>query len=390
MPNRAFFPLAVAGFVSALSIRVGEPLLPAVAAEFDVAPSAAVGVLTGFALAYGLFQLAHGPLGDRFGHLRTVSVMLFAAGLASFGCALTTSIDGLTVFRFLSGMTGGAIVPLSFAYVGMHTQIERRQMVLARFIAGILLGHTLGPMLGGFCSDWVGWRGTFVVCGVGFLLTTVFLIRHARRERIEGDVDRLGLVRTYRGLLGDPHVRAICLFVALEGALFFGAFSFSGAYLHERFSMSYQAIGLAVAGFGLGGLGYSAMVRVLIVRFRHRGMLVMSGVGLAGCFSALGVIGHGWLAPVAIIGLGFSYFLMHNTLQTQATEMGPQARGSAVALFAFFFFVSQSLGAMAFGALLPFIGYAWCFVGAGVGLGLLALWYLMSPHSPTATAYPSR
>jgi predicted MFS family arabinose efflux permease len=56
--------------------------------------------------------------------------------------------------------------------------------------------------------------------------------------------------------------------------------------------------------------------------------------------------------------LGFGFMMLHNTLQTIATELAPEARGSAIALFAFSFFVGQGLGPLGFGALLHALGTA--------------------------------
>ena len=51
------------------------------------------------------------------------------------------------------------------------------------------------------------------------------------------------------------------------------------------------------------------------------------------------------LFAIAIAMLGFGYIALHTTLQTRATELVPEARGTAVALFAFFLFLGGALGA---------------------------------------------
>ncbi len=73
------------------------------------------------------------------------------------------------MYRFLTGMTAGAVIPLSFAFVGDTVPYEGRQMLLGRFIAGNLLGQTFGPLLGGVFSDYIGWRATFLVPAAAFL-----------------------------------------------------------------------------------------------------------------------------------------------------------------------------------------------------------------------------
>ena len=61
---------------------------------------------------------------------------------------------------------------------------------------------------------------------------------------------------------------------------------------------------------------------------------------------------------------GVSFYMLHNSMQTEATELAPSARGSAVALFACGFFIGQGLGPLVFGALLH---------GAGARPALLAV-----------------
>jgi predicted MFS family arabinose efflux permease len=53
---------------------------------------------------------------------------------------------------------------------------------------------------------------------------------------------------------------------------------------------------------------------------------------------------------------GTAFYMLHNSLQTEATELAPTARGSAVALFACGFFLGQGLGPLVYGALLHAVG----------------------------------
>ena len=137
--------LGFAGFVSGTSIRVAEPLLPKLADEFARTPAVAAVVITAFALAYGLFQLVHGPIGDRFGKLRTVSVALFLAGAASFACASASSLEALSVYRFLAGMTSGAVVLCtSFHHARNIEAIAGISIIWRRAVEGSLWGSTPG------------------------------------------------------------------------------------------------------------------------------------------------------------------------------------------------------------------------------------------------------
>lgn len=369
------FLLACAGFVSGLTIRVAEPLLPRVAEDFGVGVAAASVLITSFTLAYGLFQLVHGPLGDRFGKLRTVAVSLLLASLASAACASAGSLEQLSLYRFLTGMTAGAVVPLSFAFVGDQVPFERRQAVLGRFIAGVLLGQTCGPLLGGLFSDFIGWRATFLVPGAGFLVLCVALARVAGRERPAADAgERPRVLATYARLLASRRSRNVCIAVGLEAFFFYGAFAYLGAFLREDFGLGFTAIGVIVAGFGVGGLVYSLLVRVLVHRLGPDRMVRAGAALLLACFALLAALPWWPLAPAAVVGLGLAYYMMHNTLQTLATEMAPQARGAAIAVFAFCLFFGQSLGVAAAGLGAQALGYRPVMAAAGVGLAALGAW----------------
>jgi YNFM family putative membrane transporter len=375
--RRPLLLLAAAGFVSGLTMRLAEPLLPKVAQEFGVSVGAAAVLITGFTLAYGLFQLIHGPLGDRIGRLRAVTIALLLAALACAACALASSLETLALYRFLTGMTAGAVIPLSFTFVGDNIPYQGRQALLGRFIAGTLLGQTCGPLLGGVFSDYVGWRATFLVPAAAFLVIGLMLLPLARRHGAAPSSNASGVnpLRRYIALLRLRRVRVVLLAVAMEGFLFFGSFGYLGAFLRHDFGLSYSAIGVTLAGFALGGLVYSVLVKVLLRRLGQRGLVGAGGTMLLVCFVTV-AIAPGWeeCAP-AIAALGLGYYMLHNTLQTRATEMAPEARGSAVSAFAFCLFLGQTLGVSAAGIGIEYAGYRPIIGLSGVALAALALWF---------------
>ena len=375
--RRSLFLLASGGFVSGLTMRVAEPLLPKVAHDFDVSVAAAAVLITGFTLAYGMFQLVHGPLGDRIGKLRAVTIALLLAALACAACALASSLETLALYRFLTGMTAGAVIPLSFAFVGDNVPYQGRQALLGRFIAGNLLGQTFGPLLGGVFSDSIGWRAVFLVPAVSFFVIGLLLLPLARAEGAT-QPHRVGAghpVQRYASLLRSRRVRIVLLAVAIEGFLFFGMFAYLGAYLRHDFGLSYTAIGFIMAGFGVGGVLYSLLVRVLLRRLGQRGLVGAGGALLLACFLIL-ALAPGWaMCAAAIATLGLAFYMLHNTLQTRATEMAPEARGSAVSAFAFCLFLGQTLGVSAVGLGIEHAGYRLLMGITGVALAALAYWF---------------
>ena len=82
---------------------------------------------------------------------------------------------------------------------------------------------------------------------------------------------------------------------------------------------------------------------------------------------------------LAFMVAGFGFYMMHNTLQTQATELAPRARGSTFALFSASMFLGQGIGPAFAGVASNLFGFQllFVFVGALVALlGLTAAWLL--------------
>ncbi|MSQ59837.1 MAG: MFS transporter [Betaproteobacteria bacterium] len=370
--------LACGSFVSGVTIRVGETLLPKMSQEFSVSVGEAAIIITAFTFAYGFFQLIHGPLGDRFGKVRMICLMLGASALGCLGCAMSHSLHELAAYRFATGMTAGAIIPLSFAFLGDNVAIEERQHVLARFVSGTMLGQAAGPLIGGLFSDFLGWRAIFLVLGAALALMSLVLAKNAwsraepQGQTLTGVKD---LLSRYVYLLRKPRVRLVVLVAGIEGFLFFGAFSYIGAYLIFEFDLSYTVVGMVIAGNAAGGIAYGFFVRHLIKRLGLRGLVTGGGIVMLLCYLGLSIAPVWWLCVPFVIMSGFGFYMLHNTLQTQATEMAPEARGSAVSSFAFSMFLSQALGVWLAGCIVGRFGYAPIFVASGIGLLALARWF---------------
>lgn len=374
--NPAFFALAAAAFVSGANLRLFDALLPTVARDFGVLPTTASVVVTAFTLAYGLFQVVHGPLGDRLGKLRVVGVATLIAAAASLGSAYAPTLQSLTVLRFATGIGAAAIVPLSLAWVGDNTPYDRRQAALGRFLGFILMGQILGPALGGALAEFIHWRRVFdVLAGVFLLVSAVLLIVDRRTARPIAVSAPSSVFDNYLRVLRDPWVRTVMLAVFLEGGLFYGAFAYTGAWLKERFDLSYLMIGALLAGFGLGGMIYSVLVRRLLARFGETGFVKIGSGLLLACFAVLPLLPYWQLTVAVFVVAGFGFYMFHNTLQTKATEMAPQSRGTAIAVFAFALFMGQASGVAVFGGLIRLVHYEWAFVASGLCLAVLGPWF---------------
>ena len=97
--KRLILVLGLAGFIVMADNWVVSPLLPTVAREFSVDPARAGVLIAAYMLPFGLFQLLYGPLADRFGKLRVVTISLALFTVATALCASATGLADLTAFR---------------------------------------------------------------------------------------------------------------------------------------------------------------------------------------------------------------------------------------------------------------------------------------------------
>jgi MFS transporter, YNFM family, putative membrane transport protein len=148
-----------------------------------------------------------------------------------------------------------------------------------------------------------------------------------------------------------------------------------GAELHHRFGLSLSAIGGLLAAFGAGAFIYVAAAGTLVARLGQSGLAAVGAVLMAAGYVALAVTPTPWLAPFAIAVLGLGFYMLHNTLQTNATQMAPEARGLAVSLFAFTLFTSQSVGVAVAAPVMDHHGGRPIFLGAALILVAISLWF---------------
>lgn len=370
-PEAALPLLAIAGFASMVAMRLCDAMLPALGQSFGVAASEASAAVSAFAVAYGVMQLLAGPLGDRFGKPRVVASAAALCALAAFATALAPDLRTLTLGRVAMGAAAAGIIPMTIAWIGDQAPWERRQVVLARLLSYTVVGMMTGAWAGGAVAEHLGWRWAFA--GVGLLLLGAAggivargLASVAPPPVVAGQWQRL------RALLADGRARRLFAVTAAEGALVFGVMAFVPSLLHQRFGLPLSQAGAVLALFGAGGFAYAHSVAWLLRRVRPAQLAAAGGALLCTAFVTLALAPHwAWsLLACAIGGLGF--YGLHGFLQTRATQLSTEARGSAVALFACVLFIGQSAGVAAMAALVARGGATPAMAAAGLALAALA------------------
>jgi predicted MFS family arabinose efflux permease len=275
------------------------------------------------------------------------------------------------------------------AMIGDSFPLAVRQVAMSRYIGATLIGQIVGVSVGGVIAEWIGWRGVFgcaavltvIAAGAAMMMLPKPNGQRAAPPSLAEAVDR------YRMVLRNPRSFVCFSIVFLEGLAIYGIMPYIGELLRSRGAGGLREAGFVIGGLGIGGLLY-AFVVPLILRFAKRPAMMVAGGSIAAMALATVGLDVSWATQMAsMVGLGFGFFLLHNSVQTEVTELAPSARASAFSLHAFSFFMGQAIGPIAYGAALPMFGAAASSAGGAVILavtGVAASKLLGSPLGRSA------
>ena len=345
--------LIALGFLVQVDVRMMTPLLPAIAQSLGTSVAAMGLAMTLYMLPYGLCQFFYGPLGDRLGAIRVVRWAAIGFGIGTLLTGQAQHVAWLGAVRFVTGVFAAAVIPLTFAYIGETVPYARRQATLGRFAAVTSLAQSLSAAIGGTVAHFVSWRVLYVGVGCLTLLPAIGLFRAETSGQSTG-MPGQGL--NYGLVLRRRAARVLYGIVGFEGLFLWGGFTYLGAVAVARFGLNELEVGLLLACYGVATLIGGISLARIRTRVREHHLAALGG-GLKGGGYLLMSASHSLaLFALAILMLGFGYIALHTTLQTRATELVPEARGTAVALFAFFLFLGGALGSALFG---PLVEHGW-------------------------------
>ncbi len=357
-PNALLAVLGLTGFAANVAIRIVDPIVPLLAREFDVTVAVAALLASAYTLPYALGQPVLGPLGDSKGKVRVMAACLFALAAGLCASAFAWSIGSLAAFRMISGLAGGACIPLALALIGDRFALEDRQLAISRYLLFVIIGQLAGPPMAGLLSGWIGWRPVFAIAAV-IALAAGLAVKAMVRPRpglVRPPFSLPQIVANYRLILANPLARFCYGAVAAEGAFIYGFMPYVAALLEGRGAGGVREAGFVVAGIGLGGLAFNLAIGPMQKRM-GRTAIMRAGAAVIMAGMAGIAVAPTWpleMAAFTVVGLGF--YMLHTGIQTEATELAPEARGSAVALHAFSLFLGMALGPVFYGAAIPWIG----------------------------------
>ncbi|WP_433871716.1 MDR family MFS transporter [Saccharopolyspora sp. CA-218241] len=407
-------------FMNGMDATIVNVALPAIGAEFAVAPSATSAINIGYLVALAVCIPVSGWLGDRFGTKRVFLAAFGVFVLASALCGAATDLGQLTAARVLQGAGGGVMSPVALTMLFRAYPPAERIRLTRVLVLPTAVAPALGPVLGGFFVEHLDWRWGFYVnlpVGVAALLFGLLLLpEHVEARGKRFDLLGFALAAPGLGLVmyaldavaqrgpGSPHFWGFGLLgLVLLGVLVVGQLRSRSPMLDLRlftdpaFRRASLILFCCVAGFlgtlyGFtlmyqGALGASAWETGLVTlpkavglmaasqlvgwahrRFGPRRMIAGAMFGAALSFAAMNLVQAGsgaWVAALVQFASGFFVGMASTELQVVAfATIGSASTGGASTLFNVQRQVGSALGVAITACVLAAVG-----AGAATGTG---------------------
>lgn len=337
-----------ASFILAIDMYV--PALPLLLEEFDTSASFLNLTMFMFMLVSAFAILVAGPLTDKFGRKPILIVSCAVFGASSIGCALSTSVLMLTVFRVGQAIGFGLVETDVTAMIKDAYTDKDLKFAMSLLQSLVIVGPVLAPFLGTLLLALGGWREIFVALAVmGIIgLVIAFVISetmHADHRLAAGVVPALrDMMMRVRSLLSKRSFTAMALIVGVAGLAYMGYIAVASYILLDDFDSGYVIYNLVYAGI----CGVSVLAPFVYLRISK----MMSPRALTVLCAVLGLVAAAFMAvfgiwgPFAFFCCFVPYALMEGIIRPHAfvvlLDQPPDQVGSASA---FANFVYTMLGA---------------------------------------------
>ncbi len=198
------FAMCFALFMIMLDNTVVNVALPTIQKDLHPSQAGLQWIINAYILVFAALILLGGKLGDRFGRKRMFIVGLILFTAFSVACALSQTAEQLILFRALQG-TGAALMnPLSLSIIVATFPRPKLPQAIGIWAGVSGLGLALGPLLGGFLTEHVGWSAVFwinVPIGIIAMVFVLFAVLESRDPTVKS-LDVVGTILVTVGLFG--------------------------------------------------------------------------------------------------------------------------------------------------------------------------------------------
>jgi len=174
--------------------------LPHMQGSFSATVDEVTWVVTTYLVAAGIMIPTTGWIAGQFGRKRYFLISITTFVIASTLCGVAQSLNQMVVFRFLQGIAGAALQPLSQAILMETFPPNEQTLAMAVWGLGMMVAPIMGPTVGGYITDNWNWRWNFYInvpigIAAGFMVSTlVHDPSYLRKLKGRGRADWLGII----------------------------------------------------------------------------------------------------------------------------------------------------------------------------------------------------
>ncbi len=345
--NRVLTSIAVmaATIMQVLDTTIVNVALPNMAGQLDATPDNIGWVLTSYLIASAIIMPLTGYFTDRIGQKRFLLISIAGFVITSALCGMAASLAQMVLFRFLQGIFGASLVPLSQSIMLQIFPGEQRGKAMAIWSMGVMVAPIMGPTLGGWLTEEISWRWTFYINLPVGIASFLLAVRHVhdtpKRERrmdwmgfatLALGIGTLQLVLD-RGNQDDWFSSQTLVFAAVISAasfIFFIGYTLTGKH-HPLFDLrifkdrNYLVASLIMTTIGIGFFGGMLLQSLFLQNFlgypTFEAGLYMAPRGLAS-FLVMIFVGKfvGKIPPRNFIFVGICASIAGNWLMTRFTS----------------------------------------------------------------------
>jgi predicted MFS family arabinose efflux permease len=332
--------LSAGPFVTMIDRFAIAPVLIPIAIDFRAPVGAVALAATAYYIAYGLAQPFWGFASDRAGRIKIIRISL---GATSAACALTAvapNLDFLIGARIIAGASVCAVMPTALVYIGDVIPFQRRHAVIADVLAAVAVGTAAGSLGAGLFAHYLTWRLIFAVTAV---LAACLAVVMGRLPESHVRPSTGGPFAQLRQAVRRPWARFLILFAIPEGAMVLGFLVYFAPAL-ESTGTNPAVAGLVVATYGGAVLAGTRVIKRVASRIPAWVPVIVGGaMGVVG-YLAAAMDQHAAAILFASVMIGGCYSIFHSTIQAWATDIAPEVRGTAAALFVTSAFTGGAIG----------------------------------------------
>jgi DHA1 family bicyclomycin/chloramphenicol resistance-like MFS transporter len=344
--------ITILGALSAfgpLSMDVYLPSLPDLGRDLHASDSVAQLTVSMCMVGLALGQVLAGPLSDRLGRRRPLTLGVAVYAVTSLLCALAPGIWSLIGLRLLQGLAGAAGLVVARAMVRDLFSGDQAARAFSTLMVITGLAPVLAPLAGGQLARFTDWRGMFVALAIMglLLLGAAFLLP----ETLPPAARHTGGLRTvgaqFATLTRDRRYLGYALVLAVGSCALFSYISLGSFVLRDGYGMSAQLYSMVFSANALGIVLASNLNRVAVARAGSRRLLFAGVVttltgGVVSFGSVLTGLGLAGLLPGLFLIVASGGITMPNATALAMDRHGERA-GSASALIGMLQFLSGAI-----------------------------------------------